>query len=200
MRGMREAVSAWEMIGQMATRFGADRQRSALETEVSALFAELREPLLRYLHTLGLSFEDGEDIAQEVFLSLFHHLREGKPRDHLRGWIFRVGHNLALKRRWQNARLPESVAGRVAELICVDPGPNPEEHAAASQSMRRLDAVVQALPEQDRCCLFLRAEGLRYREIAAALEMSLGGVAASLNRSLAKMACAGPGSLAGGTR
>ena len=48
--------------------------------------------------------------------------------------------------------------------------------------------VVGALPEQDRRCLFLRAEGLRYREIAETLDMSLGAVSISLARSLARIA------------
>jgi RNA polymerase sigma-70 factor (ECF subfamily) len=52
----------------------------------------------------------------------------------------------------------------------------------------RLLAVVAALPEQDRRCLFLRAEGLRYREIAEILDMSLGGVSLSLARSLVRLA------------
>jgi RNA polymerase sigma-70 factor (ECF subfamily) len=43
------------------------------------------------------------------------------------------------------------------------------------------------LPEQDRCCLGLRAEGLRYREIAKVLGMSLGAVSVSLQRSLARL-------------
>jgi RNA polymerase sigma-70 factor (ECF subfamily) len=57
-----------------------------------------------------------------------------------------------------------------------------------SQTQRRLLAVIQALPEQDRRCLFLRAEGLRYREIAGILDMSLGAVSLSLARSLARIA------------
>jgi len=44
------------------------------------------------------------------------------------------------------------------------------------------------LPEQSRRCLFLRAEGLRYREIAQVLDMSLGAVSLSLARSLARIA------------
>jgi RNA polymerase sigma-70 factor (ECF subfamily) len=44
------------------------------------------------------------------------------------------------------------------------------------------------LPEQDRRCLFLRAEGLRYREIAGILDMPLGTVSLSLGRSLARIA------------
>lgn len=177
-------TSAWQLVERISLQLTAHRQPTAVETEVSALFAELRPPLLRYLHSLGLPGPDGEDIAQETFLSLFHHLSNGKPRDNLRGWIFRVGHNLALKRRGQESRRSRIAAG---EIHGVDPAPNPEERIAAKDRRHRLLAVVQALPEQDRCCLVLRAEGLRYREIAAALEVSLGTVAASLSRSLGKL-------------
>jgi RNA polymerase sigma-70 factor (ECF subfamily) len=55
-------------------------------------------------------------------------------------------------------------------------------------TQRRLRAVVRALPEQDRKCLFLRAEGLRYREISEILDISLGAVSLSLARSLARIA------------
>jgi len=48
--------------------------------------------------------------------------------------------------------------------------------------------VLQALPETDQQCLSLRAEGLRYREIAAVVGISLGSVAASLERSLDRLA------------
>jgi RNA polymerase sigma-70 factor (ECF subfamily) len=36
------------------------------------------------------------------------------------------------------------------------------------------------LPQRDRACLALRAEGFRYREIADILGISLGSVAASM--------------------
>jgi RNA polymerase sigma-70 factor (ECF subfamily) len=49
-------------------------------------------------------------------------------------------------------------------------------------------AVLNALPEQDRRCLCLRTEGLRYREIASVLDMSLGAVSLSLERSLGRIA------------
>ena len=42
-------------------------------------------------------------------------------------------------------------------------------------------------PNHDQHCLRLRAEGLRYREIAEVLGMSLGAVSISLTRSLARL-------------
>ena len=70
----------------------------------------------------------------------------------------------------------------------IDPAPNPEDQLATDQTKRRLMAILQALPEQNRWCLYLRAEGLRYREIAEVLDMSLGSVSLCLERSLARIA------------
>lgn len=154
-----------------------------LESEVTQLFDELRLPLLRYLSSFGLAAQDSEEVVQDVFLALFVHLRDGKPRTNLHAWLFRVAHNLGLKRCLANRRAPEGVE----ELVSADPAPNPEELLAGGQRQTRLLAVVRALPEQDRRCLYLRAEGLRYREIVEVLGMSLGAVAQSLVRSLGKL-------------
>jgi RNA polymerase sigma-70 factor, ECF subfamily len=159
-----------------------------IEEEVIILFDQLRNRLFRYVLSLGVYAHDGEDIIQEVFLSLFRHLQLGRSRANLRGWIFRVAHNLALKHRNGNARRQtklESDSG-LAE-IHLDPTANPEEQLADFQRQQRLLAIVRALPEQDQWCLYLRAEGLRYREIASALEMSLGAVSNSLARSIARL-------------
>ncbi len=144
------------------------------------MYGQWRGPLLRYLAALGLPNADSEDVAQEVFLALCHHLRRDGGRANLRGWVFRVGHNLALKRREQMGRAVETIE------VC-DPAPSPEELALLSHRRERLQAVVAALPDRDRWCLLLRAEGLRYREIAEVVDVSLGAVAASLARSVGKL-------------
>jgi RNA polymerase sigma-70 factor (ECF subfamily) len=163
-------------------------ESSPLEIEVVGLFEELRNRLLRYLLVLGLSVHDGEEIIQESFLLLFQHLRRGRSRQNLRGWIFRVARNLALKQRAANQlRLRRMVDLDESFPEHVDGNPNPEEQLRSRQRQERLLAVVRALPEQDRSCLSMRAEGLRYREIAEALGISLGSVAASLARSLARL-------------
>jgi RNA polymerase sigma-70 factor (ECF subfamily) len=155
---------------------------SALEREVVDHFDQMRERLLRYLLGFGLSTQDCEEIVQETFLALFRHLQRGKSRRNLRGWLFRVAHNLGLRKR-QRTRVTEEIGDSV-----IDPAPNPEVQFATSQTQLRLLAVLEALPEQDRRCLALRAEGLRYREIAAVLDISLGGVSMALARSLARIA------------
>jgi RNA polymerase sigma-70 factor (ECF subfamily) len=136
---------------------------------------------------MGLRVQDGEEIVQEVFLALFQHLEHGKPRTNLRGWIFTTGHHLALKRRMRNDRLARLHCAEEAATDQTDPAPGPAEHLEFAERRRRLTAVVRVLPETDRCCLYLRAEGLRYRDIAQTLGISLGAVALAIARSLARV-------------
>ena len=152
-----------------------------------SFFDRFRTPLLRYLSGFGLALPDCEEVSQEVFLSLFQHLDRGKSRANLPGWLFRVAHNLALKKRYRTYQDSEVRSKAGAAAVAIDPAPNPEDLLADSQTQQRLLAVVEALPEQDRRCLFLRAEGLRYREIAEVLEISLSSVSVSLGKSLARI-------------
>ena|ERR1700722_15970213 len=180
-----DSVACWELAA-------ANKRERALspspdELEVIQLFDELRSPLLRYLLGFGLPAPDGEEVIQEVFLALFQHLRRGRSRQNLRGWVFRVAHNLGLKRRL--ARTREAALPSVDALAAAwtDPAENPEERLLSRQRHQRLQAILRALPEQDQWCLSLRAEGLRYREIAEVLDISLASVSASLTRSLARL-------------
>jgi RNA polymerase sigma-70 factor, ECF subfamily len=158
------------------------------ENEVIGLFDEYRSRLLRYVLSIGLTAAHGEEIVQDVFLALFRHLRMGRPKDNLRGWIFRVAHNLALKTRMSEQTRPDRAEfDETVAAAQVDPQPNPEQQLASVQRQKILMTAVRALPERDQNCLNLRAEGLRYREIAEILEMSLGAVCNSLSRSLARL-------------
>jgi RNA polymerase sigma-70 factor (ECF subfamily) len=163
------------------------RTHSELEALVIRLFDQLQGRVLSYVVSYGLPFHDAEDIVQETFLSLFRHLKLGRPRSNLSGWLFRVAHNMALKRRgaiqvFESKTLEEK---NLALHPCGEP--NAEEKALFNQTQQRLRVVFEALPEQDQRCLHLRADGLKYREIADVLGISLGGVSLSLSRSLARI-------------
>ena len=170
---------------------GASPQPTPLEEEVVALFDQMQDRLMRYLLSNGVPIHDGEEIVQEVFLALFQHLQRGKSRRNLRAWVFQVAHNLSVKRYLANRRDRQNLVEpdqATAERSFIDQAPNPEDRLASHQTQVRLQSVFRALPEQDRRCLSLRAEGLTYREIARVLDMSLGAVALSLGRSLARFA------------
>lgn len=153
-------------------------QDPGLEAEVAGLFDTYRAPLLRFVRSVGISEGEGEEVIQEVFLALYRHLRAGKPRQNLRAWLFQTGYFLALKIR-QRGPAP---AGE------TPPEPEtPEQLLLSAERQRRLDAVIRAMPETDRAVLALRMEGLRFREIADALAISVSGAANALERAMARI-------------
>lgn len=185
----RDSIIELGLLSAVDVAPAAAPQAVEIEREVVLLFDEFRGRLLRYAISLGIGPQDGEDVIQEVFLSLFRHLRLGRSRSNLRGWIFRVAHHLALKQRNSRQRQQARTAAEVLPLETrADSAANPEEQLDAIQQRKRLLLIFSALPERDRWCLCLRAEGLRYREIADVLGMSLGAVSNSLARSLARLA------------
>jgi len=176
-----------DRLSFLTTAGGAVSVKSSeIEREVIGLFEQFRNPLLRYVLAFGLSVQDGEEVAQEVFLALFRHMTMGKSRHNLRGWIFSVAHNLALKQRHAHRRFEGASAETLFEGA-LDPSPNPEEQVLSKERQTRLFTFLRTLPVQDRCCLYLRAEGFRYREIAHIVGISLGAVSASLTRSLMRL-------------
>jgi RNA polymerase sigma-70 factor (ECF subfamily) len=161
---------------------------AVIDAEVLALFDRYERALLRYGWSLGLSPTDAEDVVQDAFFALFQHLRQGKSRENLPGWLFHVVRNLSAKRR-QRLRLDVWSAADVgSEPIGLDH--DPEALMVEAERRRRWRLVLRAMPDRDRRCLLLRAEGLRYRDIASALGVSLGSVAKSITRGISRLVSA----------
>jgi RNA polymerase sigma-70 factor (ECF subfamily) len=161
----------------------------SLEEHVSQLYISLRLPLFRYLLCFNLSPDDAEEMIQETFLVLHRRLHAGKRPDNLRGWVYRVAHNLALNlgksRRYLRDASPEDWAA-IAESVS-DPAPNREQVLLERERMLRLHQVMSTLPEQQRHCLYLRVEGFRYREIAQILGVTVAAVSGALRLAMEKL-------------
>ena len=157
---------------------------TALQEQVSRLFEEARDDVFRYLVTLGLYPAQAQEATQEVFLRLYATLRKGEDIQNPRAWIFRVAHNLGLKIRTRqhseepyNPELGEASAS----------GETPESELLDRERMTRFHSAVEGLSEQQRRCLYLRMEGLRYPEIAATLGISASAVGEFLRRAIVRL-------------
>jgi RNA polymerase sigma-70 factor (ECF subfamily) len=159
-----------------------------IESDVLVLFDRYAPQLLRYASSFELGTGEAEDVVQDAFLALFRHLHLGRNQSNLVGWLFQVTHNLALKQRSKRRRQRERDT-RDDALVGqqTDPALDPEARLMARERRRHLRAVVDALQERERRCLFLRGEGLTYREIATTLSLSLGGVAKALTRAMTRL-------------
>jgi RNA polymerase sigma-70 factor, ECF subfamily len=156
-----------------------------LEEQITRLFDELREPVYRYVLCLRVGPAEADDIIQETFLRLYRHLHAGGREDNLRGWVFRVAHNISINEIKSHRHLVASEPEQWAELSAgADQTPGPEELLLRKEKMVRVHAAISRLSEQQKHCLYLRAEGFRYREIADILGVTISTVAESLRRAI----------------
>lgn len=169
-----------------------ERPRLSERDRVVELFREVRIPLFSYLVYLGLDPSEADDMVQESFLRLHRQLQSGTKIEEPRAWVFRVARNLALNFHRDHRRLiPEAelTSGREAQVQWLnDPEQSPESLYMRKETLMRLDAGLARLTEQQRQCVHLRVQGLRYREIATVLGISISSAAELLQRAIVRLA------------
>jgi RNA polymerase sigma-70 factor (ECF subfamily) len=163
----------------------ADRSSSRLQDRVAQLFEESRGDVYRYLLILGLYPPQAQEATQEVFLRLYLTLRRNQEVENPRAWIFRVAHNLGLKIRSKQAE--QQPFDPELEARLMDPQSTPEMTVLERERRARFHRAIENLSEQQRRCLFLRLEGLRYPEIGAVLGISASAVGEFMRRAMVKL-------------
>ncbi len=156
-----------------------------LQDQVAQLFQEARDDVYRYLLSLGLYPPQAQEGAQEVFLRLYVTLKKGENIQNPRAWIFRVAHNLGLKIRARQSSQAPFDADMESRLS--SPEMNPEESLIDREQKLRFHRAIEGLSEQQRRCLFLRLEGLRYPEIGSVLGISASAVGEFLRRAISRL-------------
>jgi RNA polymerase sigma-70 factor (ECF subfamily) len=159
------------------------------ELEFQVLSERHCDEVYRYAAGLLGNRADAEDATQEVLLRLWNHL----PRLNLfniRAWLYRTTRNYCLDqiRRRGHAASGRGTGGVEVDGILeewVDEGAvDPSLAADSSFQLEQARRVLQGLPETLRSVFVLyEVNGLRYREIAAALGMPINSVKVNLMRA-----------------
>jgi len=169
-----------------------DRARTAMtfSEKVQALFEQFRLPVFRYLLRKTRDSGRAEDIVQETFLRLFRHLSDERPMDNPKAWLFTVANNLMIdaNRGDQHVKDLDEIAWEKLDESASSREADPEKQALQHERLDRLHLAVLNLTPLQRESLHLRAEGLRYREIAALLDLSPSTVIDAVRRATLKLA------------
>ncbi|MDY6816941.1 sigma-70 family RNA polymerase sigma factor [Marinobacter sp.] len=153
-------------------------------------FAQLVERHADRVFSLALrvvgSDADAEDVAQEVFLTVWRHAADWRPgKARFSTWLYRVTLNLSLNHR-------ERVVTRHAALDAVaepeDPAPTQEKRLDERRRKERVMQAVAALPEGQSIAMTLIYEGgLSNAEAASTMGISVKALEALLVRARRKL-------------
>jgi RNA polymerase sigma-70 factor (ECF subfamily) len=168
----------------LASSASKDGKRTGNRQRVIELYELLRPSLQAYLCSLGLSQDYAEDVIQETFLRLVRHIVQYGNHENLRAWAFRVAHNISVdfyrsERRWFRGIEPHPTL-----QVQVDPAPNPEQRIILDERKRQIEHAYAQLTPKQRHCMLLRGKGLRYREIALVLGVSVQRVGELMQRAI----------------
>lgn len=153
-----------------------------LQAEIVEKYIALRPALLSYTQRVLRNAAEAEDIVQVTFLRLFD-ARKKEPVSNLRGWLYRVAHNLAIDHLRRRNKHEEVATEWGLNLSNQKPDISAEQRVIQQQS---ITTILGRLNEREKYCLLLRAEGLSYDEIATTLGISAKAVSVYLVRGVKK--------------
>ncbi len=159
--------------------------RVAVRDDVERAYESMRDDLYYYTMYMGIPASQAQELCQEAFLRLHTTMLRGESIQNVRAWLFRVAHNLALKARAREGGFLEFDPD--THSAAAPRSQNPEQSLLEKERSARLSAALRHLSPQQRNCLHLRSEGLRYREIAAVVGISSSAVNEFLRRALVKL-------------
>jgi RNA polymerase sigma-70 factor (ECF subfamily) len=168
----------------LAVEVSAGKEASSLQQVVEALYCEHYDALYRYLVLTGSSAADADEFVQEAFLRLLRELRHRECIRKPRQWLFRVTHNLRADWQRQSGRQMRIATEEVWRVGSSDLGPNPEAAMLLSERAERLRVAMAQLTARQSEILHLRAEGLKLREVAELLGISLQSVSEVCARAM----------------
>lgn len=154
---------------------------------LEAIFLANRQALARYLRVRLRGDGDGEDILQELWLKLAD-IDASLIAEPL-AYLYRTAENLVLDRRRsaqrRTAREQEWTKGHIDGSFAAprDATPSAERMLVARDQLRRVDAVLDALPERTAFAFrAVRIDGRPQKQIAAEMGISLSAVEKHLQR------------------
>ncbi|MCE0464810.1 RNA polymerase sigma factor [Pseudomonas sp. 20TX0172] len=145
------------------------RYRNGDRACFEALYARHRQGLYRFLLSLSNKAELAEEIFQDTWLSLIRSTTQPQGRASFRTWLFQIARNRLID-HWRKHGVHNPLHDSYDEQLHVQPDDtgSPEQQLSLSRDQARLEAALQALPEDQREVFLLRLHGdLELPQIAA---------------------------------
>lgn len=161
-----------------------------LEEEFESLFNRFYRPVACFFANRGFGAEECCDLTQETFLGVYRGIHRFRHESSDETWIFKIAANI-----WRNALRNRTAEKRAAAEVSLDhlldtghdPTGIPSRHqspadqALVGEKIRLLREEIDELPPQMKRCIFLRVDqDMKYREIAAVMQISIDTVKSQL--------------------
>ncbi len=148
------------------------------------LMERYERPVLNAIYRFLGDADRAQELAQDVFFTVYQQRHRYQPRAKFSTWLFRIVKNRCLNERRRLWRTQPLETGDGAMEYPDSQTPGPDIAAMRRETGRALDAALQSLPEKPRLAFVLsRAKGFSYREVADALDISVAACESLIHRA-----------------
>ena len=143
------------------------------------LYYRYFEALFRFLWRQTNNEELAKDLLQELFSRVWKSRENLDPQQPIKSYLYRIGHNLVIDHRRQNAHPVDSLEAHPE----IEPATSADEQFELQD---KIEAAIKSLPEPVRLVFAMnRFDGVKYAEIARVLNISVKTVEARMSKALA---------------
>jgi RNA polymerase sigma-70 factor (ECF subfamily) len=153
----------------------------------ATLVERYRRPLWRVAWGILRNAEQADEATQDAFVKAWHGLSSFKGESTFKTWVYRITMNAAFDLRQREQAQGRARARAEHEALAATPGRGPRVLRALieDEQAEQVRQAMALLPERQRLTLTLRLrDGLKYAEIAEALETSVGTVKANIHHAV----------------
>jgi len=158
------------------------------EGAFAKLVARWHGPIQRLCSRMTGDAHCGEDLAQETFCRVFTRRKDYEPTAKFSTWLWRIALNLAQDELRRRARRRQWMSPENSDLPTPSGFSAPDHLLIAQERSEAVRQALARLPEAYRTVLILRHyEDLKFREIAAILQLPEGTVKSRMAEALTQM-------------
>lgn len=149
-----------------------------------ALYERHAGNLRQYVGRMTRCDDLADDLTQEAFLKALAGLDGFRGNSSFKTWLYQIATNLVVSHRRRKKTMTGGSRCEEAQAAT----PSPAETLSLREERDRVRVAVEALPEDLRAPLLLvRVEGLKYREAADVLGLTLSAVRMRVHRAHAAL-------------
>jgi len=153
------------------------------------IFDRYQKKVYRIAYGVVRHREEALDIVQEVFVKLFHSIKNFKGKSHFYTYLYRMVMNTAID---HSRKMGKQIISSLDEEGSFEPSEEiekwPEKILLQKELEEKVNGAMRKLPAEQRAAIIFReVEGLSYQEMADAMECSIGTVMSRLHYARKRM-------------
>jgi RNA polymerase sigma-70 factor (ECF subfamily) len=128
--------------------------------------------------------EDAQEVTQEVFVTVYHKLKDFRFQSSFKTWVYRVTMNAAINYAKKSSRERARTVEYDETFNAVSVPEEARSQADRAFHQNAVDTLLNMLnPEQKACIVLRNIEGFSYQQIADTLGININTVRSRLKRA-----------------